>query len=69
VTLNAVGLPISDDATISLTTGTATSPTGRYVITGSPADAAGNTTLVAAGQVEGDDFSIQIVGAFTPRPA
>ena len=69
VTLNAVGLPISDDATISLATGTATSPTGRYIVVGSPADAGGNATLVAAGQLEGDDFSIQIVGAFTPRPA
>jgi hypothetical protein len=69
VTLNAIGLPISDDATISLATGTATSPTGRYIVMGSPADSAGNATLVAAGQVEGDDFSIQIVGAFTPRPA
>jgi Beta/Gamma crystallin len=57
------------DTTFTLTTGTATSPTGRYVVTGSPADAAGNITLVAAGQVRGDDFSIVISGAFTPRPA
>jgi hypothetical protein len=37
--------------------------------TGSPADAAGNTALVAASQLSGDDFAIQIVGVFSPRPA
>lgn len=41
----------------------------RYIVDGSPADAAGNVTLVAAGQVAGDDFSISISGVFTPRPA
>jgi Beta/Gamma crystallin len=59
----------SEDVTVTLSTGTASSPTGRYIVNGSPADAAGNVTLVAAGQVAGDDFSISIAGVFTPRPA
>lgn len=59
----------SQDATISFATGTATSPTGRYTVTGSPADAAGNCVLVTAGQVADDDFSIALAGTFTPRPA
>jgi hypothetical protein len=59
----------SEDVTVSLSTGSASSPTGRYIVNGSPADAAGNVTLVAAGQVAGDDFSISIAGVFTPRPA
>ena len=59
----------SEDVTVSLSTGSASSPTGRYIVNGSPADAAGSVTLVAAGQVAGDDFSISIAGVFTPRPA
>jgi hypothetical protein len=69
VTLSAVGLPFSDDATVSLSTDPATSPTGRYHVEGIVADDAGNAKLVAAGQVEGDDFSIELTGVFTPRPA
>lgn len=58
---------LSSDVTFSLTTGSAAS--GGYSVTGSPADAAGNVKLVAAGQLAGDDFSIEVAGVVTPRPA
>lgn len=64
-----LGMSFLFDVTVSLSTGSATSPTGRYVVNGSPAGAAGHVTLVAAGSVAGDDFSISISGVFTPRPA
>lgn len=61
----------SDDTTFSLTTGTQTSPSGRYVVTGSPADSAadglGNVKMVAVGNLDGDDFSIELVGSFMPH--
>jgi hypothetical protein len=69
LTGTVAGVTVHTNATFSLGTGSATSPAGRYTVTGSPADAAGNTTLVAAGQLSGDDFAIQIVGVFSPRPA
>ena len=69
LTGTVAGVPVHTNATFSLGTGSATSPGGRYTVTGSPADAAGNATLVAAGQLDGDDFAIQIVGVFSPRPA
>ena len=59
----------SVDATILLSTGNAVSPTGRYNETGSPADSPadglGNCTLVGAGQLAGDDFSVILAGVFT----
>jgi hypothetical protein len=69
LTASVGGFTVHMNATFSLGTGTVTSPDGRYTVTGSPADAAGNTTLVAAGQLNGDDFAIQIAGVFAPRPA
>jgi Beta/Gamma crystallin len=69
LTANVDGFTVHMNATFSLGTGTVTSPDGRYTVTGSPADAAGNTTLVAVGQLNGDDFAIQIAGVFSPRPA
>jgi hypothetical protein len=69
LTATVDGFTVHMNATFSLGTGTVTSPDGRYTVTGSPADAAGNTTLVAVGQLNGDDFAIQIAGVFSPRPA
>jgi hypothetical protein len=60
----------SRDASFTLTTGSATSPTGRYSITGSPADSPadglGNVVLVGAGQLAGDDFDFVLAGGFMP---
>jgi hypothetical protein len=65
--INGVGdQDFSDDATFTLSTGSATSPNGRYTEMGSPADspadALGNVTLVGAGQVAGNDFSVIFLG-------
>lgn len=61
----------SEDTMFTLTTGTQTSPSGRYMVTGSPADSPadglGNVRMVATGNLAGDDFSIELMGAFTPR--
>jgi hypothetical protein len=68
-TTQVLGKDVSADATILLSTGTAVSPSGRYQEIGSPADSPadgqGNVTLVAAGNLAGDDFSISLVGALT----
>jgi hypothetical protein len=56
----------SSDYTFTLSTGSATSPGGSYTEIGSPADspadALGNVTLVGAGQIEGNDFSVRFAG-------
>ena len=56
----------SSDYTLILWTGSANSPGGSYTEMGSPADspadALGNVTLVGAGQIEGNDFSVRFVG-------
>lgn len=64
-TTKIAGVSVSEDATMLLSTGTAVSPSGRYQVTGSPADGEGNVTLVAAGNLAGDDFSISLAGEIT----
>jgi hypothetical protein len=70
-TTTILGKEVSADTTFTLTTSTAISPSGRYNETGSPADmpalGQGNVTLVAAGNLEEDDFSIKLVGALTAQ--
>lgn len=60
----------SADATFTVSTGLATSPSGRYTVTGSPAtspaDALGDATLVGAGTLNGDDFAVTLAGTFSP---
>jgi hypothetical protein len=70
-----VPFPATDStAQFSLSTGTVTSPNGIFTVTGSPADSAGNIKLVGAGSLQGgtvggDDFSVELLGVITPRPA
>ena len=56
----------SSDDTLTLSTGSVTSPGGSYTEMGSPADspadALGNVTLVGAGQISGTDFSVRFAG-------
>jgi hypothetical protein len=63
------GFPVSADATFPLTTGAANSPDGAYMENGSPvstpASVEGNVALVAASNLDGDDFSIKLVGTLT----
>jgi hypothetical protein len=46
----------------------------KLTISGAPADAAGNVTLVGAGELMGgssdtDDFAVSVAGVVQPRPA
>jgi hypothetical protein len=70
-TTSIFGKDVSADVTFLLSTGVATSPSNRYMETGSPADmpalGQGNVTLVAAGNLAGDDFSIKLVGTLTAQ--
>jgi hypothetical protein len=61
-------------ALFSISTGTVSSPAGKFTKTGSPADAAGNIVLVGAsaltgGSLDGKDFVVQFTGTIAPRPA
>jgi hypothetical protein len=72
----AIHISVASDSTaqFSLSTDTVTSPQGKFMETGSPADATGNIVLVgagtlAAGSLDGEDFSLKLSGTITPRPA
>ena len=61
-------------AQFSISTGTVSSPGGKFTLTGSPADAAGNVVLVGAaalkdGSLGGEDFAVAFTGTIAPRPA
>jgi hypothetical protein len=72
----SIPAPGSDSsAACSLSTGTVTStPKSKFIVTGFPADAAGNIKLVGAGSLQAgspdtDDFSVELLGMITARPA
>ena len=73
IAINIFGASDSN-ALFSISTGTVTSPKGKFTSTGSPADAAGNIVLVGAGafssgSLDGNEFIVQFNGAIAPRPA
>ncbi len=66
-------LASDSDAPMSFSTATATSPGGKFTVTGSPADGMGNIVIVGAGQLQGgylggEQFAVTLRGLLSPWP-